>query len=179
MQKTSDQARRAGAIIQRLREFLRQQGPRLADQDLVEIARTAVRLAAPEAREAGIEVSVVSPPGPLSVRVDGLLIEQVVINLVRNGIEAARASASSRRTQVTVATGDNGWASLAVTDWGHGVEASIASRLFEPFVTASPGGLGLGLAISRSVIEAHGGKISHRPNPQGGAIFEVLLPRHA
>ncbi|MGH7805413.1 MAG: ATP-binding protein, partial [Candidatus Binatia bacterium] len=127
----------------------------------------------------GVDVDVVPAGRPLPVRVDGLLIEQVVLNLVRNAIVAACAPASARRrAEVAVTTGPNGAATLSVTDWGDGVDRSIAPRLFEPFATARPGGLGLGLAISRSVIEAHGGSIAHRPNPQGGSIFEFQLPRH-
>jgi two-component system sensor kinase FixL len=114
------------------------------------------------------------------VLVDDVLIEQVVLNLLRNSIEATRGvDPPRRRTSLATSAGPEGSVSLAVTDWGEGIPASIAARLFEPFVTARPGGLGLGLSICRSVIEAHGGSIRYRPNLEGGSVFEFTLPRSA
>jgi signal transduction histidine kinase len=177
MRKSVEQARRAGAIIQRLRELLRQPGPELAAHDLNEIAATALRLAEGEARDAGVATGLLPSPERLPVLADGVLIEQVVLNLLRNAIEATR-SADSRHRKVLISTArhPDGQSTLAVTDWGEGMAPSIATRLFEPFVTGRPGGLGLGLSICRSVIEAHGGALRYRPNAGRGSLFEFNLP---
>jgi signal transduction histidine kinase len=111
------------------------------------------------------------------VRVDRLLIEQVVLNLLRNAIEAVRAlPPERRRVSVETATDREGRATLAVSDLGEGVPAEIREKLFDAFVTTKPGGLGLGLSICRSVIEAHGGTIRYEPNRERGARFTFLLP---
>jgi len=110
------------------------------------------------------------------VRADRLLIEQVVLNLVRNAVEAVQSLPPERR-RVTVATAPAaGGALLAVSDLGEGVPAEACERLFDAFVTTKPGGLGLGLSICRSVIEAHGGSIQYDQNGARGARFSFALP---
>jgi signal transduction histidine kinase len=100
---------------------------------------------------------------------------------VRNAIEACHdAEPGARRVAISTARGEDGGALLRVTDWGCGVGPEVKPRLFQAFVTAKPGGLGLGLSICRSVIEAHGGAIRYRPNDERGSVFEFSLPaRHA
>lgn len=180
MQKCRDQARRAGAIIQRLREVLRQPAPALAAQDLNEVAHAVLELAEPEALQAGVALELELAPSLLAVRADRLLIEQVALNLVRNAIEAVQSLPPARR-RVTLATARTpGGALLTVSDLGEGVPAEACERLFDAFVTTKPGGLGLGLAICRSVIEAHGGAIHYEPNQSDGgaqgARFSFTLP---
>jgi two-component system sensor kinase FixL len=101
----------------------------------------------------------------------------VALNLVRNAMEAVEALPKERR-RITVATRTeaDGSGTLSVTDLGEGVPREATERLFDPFVTTKPGGLGLGLSICRSVIEAHGGVIRHQPNREGGAMFSFTLP---
>ena len=177
MEKCRDQARRAGAIIQRLREMLRRPVPALAEQDLNEVAHAALELAEPEAREAGVALELAPDPAAPRVRADRLLIEQVALNLVRNAIDAVQGLAEERR-RVTIATASDGrgGAQLCVADLGDGVPEESRERLFDAFVTTKPGGLGLGLAICRSVIEAHGGQIRHEPNGARGTRFSFALP---
>lgn len=177
MAKCRDQAQRAGAIIQRLREFLRQPVPALAREDLNQIVREAVRLAQADAGEAGVSLKLQESPSALRVRVDRLLIEQVTLNLLRNAIDAMQGLAPERRS-VTLATaqGAAGEAVLTVSDLGAGVPPERRGRLFEAFFTTKPGGLGLGLSICRSVVEAHGGSIRHELNHPHGARFVVSLP---
>ncbi len=180
MQKCRDQARRAGAIIQRLREVLRQPAPALTAQDLNQVARAAIELAEPEARQAGVALELQLAPALPEVRADRLLIEQVALNLVRNAIEAVQALPPGRR-RVTLATAPaSGGVQLAVSDLGEGVPAEACERLFDAFVTTKPGGLGLGLSICRSVVEAHGGSIRYEPRQQEGgapgARFSFVLP---
>jgi signal transduction histidine kinase len=179
MEKCRVQAKRAGDIIQRLREFLRHQGPALATLDLNDVARAAANMAGPELREAGVSLSLDLAPALPAVRADRILIEQVVLNLVRNAIEALQASAATGADRrITIASGadDGGGAALRVCDSGPGVPAEERDRLFEAFVTTKPGGLGLGLSICRSIVAAHGGAIRHQPNGGRGSIFAFSLP---
>lgn len=173
-----DQAKRAGGIIQRLRELLRQPAPAFAGQNLNELVAAVLGLAEPEAREAGIQFErLLAASAPL-VRADRLLIEQVALNLVRNALEAVEALPAARR-RITVATRveADGSGTLSVADLGEGVAPEVEANLFHPFVTTKAGGLGLGLSICRSVVEAHGGRIRHERNPRAsGAVFEVTLP---
>ena len=172
-----DQAKRAGSIIQRLRELLRPPGPAFAEQNLNELARAVLRLAEPEAQDWGIRFEQRLAGAPPVVRADRLLIEQVALNLVRNAVEAVQALPDERRC-ITLATSaePDGSGTFSVTDLGDGVPDEARERLFDPFVTTKPGGLGLGLSICRSVVEAHGGVIRHRANGRGGAVFAFTLP---
>jgi C4-dicarboxylate-specific signal transduction histidine kinase len=172
-----DQAKRAGKIIQRLRDLLRPPGPAFTEQSLNELVGAVLRLAEPAARDSGISFESRLAARPPTVRADRLLIEQVALNLVRNAMEAVEALPKERR-RITVATEveDDGSGTLSVSDRGEGVPPEAKERLFDPFVTTKPGGLGLGLSICRSVIEAHGGRIRHEANHEGGAVFSFTLP---
>ena len=179
-----DQAKRAGKIIQRLRDFLRPPGPAFTGQDLNELVDAVLRLAEPAARDAGIRFERRLSATPPAVRADRLLIEQVALNLVRNAMEAVETLSPERR-RVTVATRleVDGSGTFSISDLGEGVPREAKERLFDPFVTTKPGGLGLGLSICRSVVEAHGGSIRHRHNDEGsghrGAVFAFTLPAAA
>jgi hypothetical protein len=175
-----DQAKRAGTIIQRLRELLRPPGPAFAEQNLNELVGAVLRLAEPEAHDAGIRFERRLAGAPPVVRADRLLIEQVALNLVRNAVEAVQALPEERR-RITVATQveADGSGTFSVADLGDGVPDEAKERLFDPFVTTKPGGLGLGLSICRSVVEAHGGAIRHQGNGGRGATFAFTLPGKA
>jgi C4-dicarboxylate-specific signal transduction histidine kinase len=177
MRKCRDQARRAGAIIQRLREVLRQPVPSPARLDLDVVAHAAWALAQPEAGEAGVVLEIEPSPALPLVRSDRLLIEQVALNLVRNAIEAVQHLPPERR-HVAIATHaeSDGRVTFTVSDRGDGVPAEVRDRLFEAFVTTKTRGLGLGLSICRSVIESMGGSIEYRPGAGGGALFGFTLP---
>ncbi len=176
-----DQAKRAGKIIQRLRDLLRPPGPAFTEQNLNELVDAVLRLAEPAARDAGIIFECRLAATPPAVRADRLLIEQVALNLVRNAMEAVETLPPERR-RITVATRleVDGSGTLSVSDLGEGVPREAKERLFDPFVTTKPGGLGLGLSICRSVVEAHGGSIRHHLNDerggQRGAVFAFTLP---
>jgi hypothetical protein len=177
MEKCREQARRAGAIIQRLKELLRHPTPALVEHDLNEIAESARELAESEALEAGVKVELAPSREPLPVGADRVLLQQVVMNLVRNAIEACRGvELRWRRVAISTARGEHGDALLRVSDWGAGVAPEIEPRLFQAFGSTKPGGLGLGLSICRSVVEAHGGSIRYRPNDERGSVFEFSLP---
>ena len=169
-----DQAKRAGRIIQRLRGLLRHPGPALTAQDLNQLVAAVLELAEPGAREAGVTFESALSAEPPVVRADRLLIEQAALNLVRNAVEAVQELAPERR-RVTVATRiePDGSGTFAVSDFGEGVPPDVREHLFDAFVTTKRGGLGLGLSICRSVVEAHGGTIRH----EAGSRFSFTLPR--
>jgi signal transduction histidine kinase len=177
LQKCREQAKRAGAIIQRLRNLLRQPEPSFDAQDVNAVARATAQAAEAEALEGGVRLELALAAQLPPVRADALLVEQVLLNLVRNAVEAVQGLAPERR-RVTLASGANadGSVTLSVTDLGGGVAPEIQERLFHPFVSDKPGGLGLGLSICRSVIESHGGTISCDRPPAGGARFAFTLP---
>jgi two-component system sensor kinase FixL len=113
------------------------------------------------------------------VVVDRIQIQQVLLNLIRNAIDAMTempAEASRREMVISTSRPDASSVEVAVTDTGPGLVPEVAAKLFEPFVTSKPHGMGVGLSISRSIIETHGGRIWAQPNPEGGTIFRFTLP---
>ncbi len=180
MQKCRDQSRRAGAIIQRLRELLRNPVRSPTPVDLHEVAATVLQLAEHEAAETGVTVELDVANRPPLVPTDKLLVEQVALNLVRNAIEAVRDLPRERRhVTISIRTGDGGDVIFSVSDLGDGVSPEVNERLFEAFVTTKPGGLGLGLSICRSVIESLGGSIRYEAGAGRGARFSFVLPATA
>lgn len=171
----ASEATRAGEILRRLRTFGRRAEPQRLLADLHEVIEEALALVTPEARSRGIVLEKQLADGPLQARFDRVEIQQVLVNLLRNAFEALEALPSGRR--VVIETGIEGlWACVAVTDNGPGVPASLATQIFEPFMTTKPQGMGMGLAISRTLIEANGGTLAYSPAERGGARFCFCLP---
>ncbi|HWF01029.1 MAG TPA: MEDS domain-containing protein [Caulobacteraceae bacterium] len=108
---------------------------------------------------------------------DRLQLEQAIINLVANASDAMAEAPPPRDIVIRSRAGPDGEVVVAVVDRGHGLDAQTAGRIFDPFFTTKPGGMGLGLSIARAVAEAHGGRLSARPGPDGGAVFELTIPR--
>lgn len=173
----SGQALRAGEVLRRIQEFVRHTQLPRSSVDLNGLVRDALRFAEVEARQQGIGLRLDLSTTALTVEVDPIQIEQVILNLVRNGFEAMPADGTTRR-QLTIATGrtPDGDVEVAVSDTGIGVPATIAGRVFDPFFTTRADGLGLGLSISRSIVESHGGRLWTTPNPPRGACFRFTLP---
>ena len=172
--KAVGQADRAGQIIRRLREFVRKRETERSQEDLNAVVREAVALALVGAKAAGVVSHINLDPNPLMGWIDKVQIQQVVLNLVRNAIEAM-AQAKERILMVT-SESQGGESLVRVIDTGSGVAPEVAAKLFEPFQTTKSSGMGIGLSISRSIIEAHGGRIWVEDNPAGGAIFSFSLP---
>jgi C4-dicarboxylate-specific signal transduction histidine kinase len=173
----AEQEMRAAEVLRRIRGFLRQtEVPRTA-VDLSGVVDEAVRLAAGEARETGVHLVCDRTGAPLLVQADPVQLVQVLLNLLRNAFAAVGANApGARDVGVRVQRLADGRAEVAVHDAGPGVPAEIAQRLFEPFTTTRRDGLGLGLAISRAIVEAHGGRMWSAPNSPRGAVFAFSLP---
>ena len=134
----------------------------------------AAGLALIAARDSGIKVQLRIAPELPEVAVDRIQVQQVVVNLIRNAVEAMK----SERRELTVSAAPNGDGSVAirVADTGPGLAPEVAERLFQPFVTTKPQGMGIGLSICRSIVEAHGGELRAEPNPGGGTVFAFSLP---
>ncbi len=174
LEKAADQALRAGEIIRRLREFLsRGEGERRVE-NLPKLVQEACALALVGAKEHGVRVRYALERDTEMVLVDRVQVQQVILNLVRNAIEAM-SDQTRRELSITTEAVEDGMAMVSVADTGPGVDPVAAAKLFQPFVTTKASGMGVGLSISRTIVEAHGGRIWTEPNPDGGAIFRFTL----
>lgn len=175
VEKASDQALRAGDIIRRLRDFLSRGEGERSVESLAKLVHEACELALVGAKESGVDVRYRIDPRLDRVIVDRVQIQQVIVNLVRNAIEAMR---DQPRRQLDVSTQmRSDMATVTIVDSGPGVDEATAARLFQPFVTTKATGMGVGLSICRTIVEAHGGRIWTEPNPEGGAIFHFTVRR--
>ncbi len=136
----------------------------------------AAALALVGAREQGVRVSLRCDPDLPDILVDKIQIQQVALNLIRNAVEAMETS--SRRELTIAVARQHEFARFAVTDTGTGISPEIAQHLFQPFVTSKVNGMGVGLSISRTIVEAHGGRLAAAPNHGHGATFQITLPVH-
>lgn len=177
MEKLGTQAQRAGSIIHRIYDFVRKREPRFGRCDLVSLVQETVAFAAGDARRHGVRLTVAAVGGVPAVAADRVLIEQVLLNLIRNAADAmAGLPRESRVIAVTVGVTADGEPSIAVDDRGHGIAADIAGRVFQPFVTTKREGMGMGLNICRSIVELHRGRLWFEPRAGGGTRFVVVLP---
>jgi len=177
MEKASTQAERAGKIIRRTREFVKKSEPNRAPVALAEIVEEAIGFADIEARKAAVGIRVDIPPDLPPVFADRIMIEQVVLNLVKNGIEAMQqAHAIERELCISARRDESGMVEVAVADRGHGIGEEEAEKLFAPFYTTKKEGMGMGLNICRSIVEFHDGRLWAQPNPGGGSVFRFTLP---
>ncbi|HEX5325984.1 MAG TPA: ATP-binding protein [Acetobacteraceae bacterium] len=173
--KAEAEALRAGEIVERVRDFLSRGDIRLSAVDLVQSARRIVAILADEARSRGVQVSI-EARSLAAVVADQIQIEQVLMNLLRNAIDAAAEHRNGeRRVRVDVRRLD-GDIEVAIEDNGPGVSPDIAERLFEPFETSKPRGLGLGLPLSLRIIEAHGGRLWWDRTARAGTRFVFRMP---
>ena len=177
MEKASAQAERAGKIIRRTREFVKKSEPVRGPAALVEIVEEAIGFAEIEARKAAVAIQVSIPPDLPPVFADRIMIEQVVLNLVKNGIESMQQTPPEARALNLAARLDGeGMVEVAVADRGCGMTDGQVERLYTPFFTTKAEGMGMGLNICRSIVEYHDGRLWVQPNPGGGSVFRFTLP---
>jgi PAS domain S-box-containing protein len=174
LQEASQQALRAGHIMRRLGDFVRRGISERQPESLIKIVEDAGRLALTGPDSLGVKVLFHFDPKVEQVFADRIQIEQVLVNLMRNALEAM-AGRARRELGVSTALLNNETVEISVSDSGPGLSADVVDRLFEPFVSTKSDGMGLGLSICRSVIEAHGGRLKCETNPAGGAVFRFTL----
>lgn len=170
------QSLRAGAIVRRLRDFVARGETAKSVEDLPKLINEASALALVGSRERGVSVQFAYDPEATPVLVDRVQIQQVLINLMRNAMEAMEGCAE-RRLSVATALADPGTVRVSVTDTGSGIAPEMGERLFEAFASTKSDGMGLGLSICRTIIEAHGGRIRAMPHEGGGTEFQFTLLR--
>lgn len=174
LDRSADQALRAGDVIKRLREFVAKGETEPTIEDPATLLEEAAALALVGAREQGVRVALRCERDLPDIIVDKVQIQQVALNLIRNAIEAMEAT-SRRELTIGVSRRDD-FAFFFVADTGTGISPEIARQLFQPFVTSKASGMGVGLSICRTIIEAHGGRITARANESSGTVFEFTLP---
>lgn len=169
------QSHRAGAIVRRLRAFVDGGETGFKVERLDALVEEATSLGLLGAHAAGITVTMTISAGRDRVMVDRVQIEQVLVNLVRNAIQSM---AGSNRKELTIATARDrdGWMKVTVADTGAGIDPDVRDRLFEAFATTKEDGMGLGLSICRTIVEAHGGRIWAEAVPAGGTAFHFCVP---
>lgn len=175
VRKASDQIARAGAVIGRARASVMRGELAPARESLADLVAEALEIATSGRAPAGLVIRCGFGP-PDVVLADRVQVQQVVLNLVRNAIEAM-AEQPRRELSIETRPGEPGLVHVLVSDTGPGIADDIAPRLFEPFVSSKPGGMGVGLSLCRGIIEDHGGRLWAERNPKGGATFAFSLKR--
>jgi len=174
LEKSAEQSLRAGQVIKRLREFVARGETEKATASLKKMIEDASALALVAAKDRSVQIGLQLDPSADLVLVDQIQIQQVLLNLLRNAIEAMGSGPRRELAISTKSTGD-GMMMVSVADSGAGISPEIAARLFQPFVTTKPQGMGIGLSLCRTIIESHGGQIKMEANPTGGTIFRFTV----
>jgi two-component system sensor kinase FixL len=176
LDKVSGQAHRAGSVIQRLRLFIKKRHSRDELADVNRIVAEAIELARTEARFRDVPLHLRLEPSLARVVVDSVQIEQVILNLVRNAVEASLAADRPEPVSIQTRSCDDVFVEVSITDRGVGLNEDEQARLFEAFYSTKPSGLGMGLNLSRSIIDSFGGRLWCESNPGQGATFRFTLP---
>ena len=175
LEAAAQQTLRSGEIIRRLRGFVARGEVDRRPEPVAKLIEEASALALVGAKERGIHVELGLDSDVPQVEVDRVQIQQVLLNLMRNAIEAMDGMP---QRELTVSAGVvDGMVRISIADTGPGVAANIRDQLFQPFVTTKADGMGIGLSVCRTIIEAHGGRLWMDPNPQGGSIFRFTMVR--
>jgi two-component system sensor histidine kinase TtrS len=177
MERIAGQADRAGEIIRQLRRFVRKEPLERAEVAINDLVNAVVVLIRPEIRRASVMLELELQKDLPIISVQPIQIEQVILNLARNAIEALLDNAQEeRRLCIYTRRKDEHLVEVSVRDNGPGINPEVADNLFDPFVTSKSQGMGLGLSISHGIIEAHGGKLTVNPDYRSGAEFNFTLP---
>jgi two-component system sensor histidine kinase DctS len=179
LRKTGQQAQRAGRIIRRVHDFVRKREPTRTAVRINAVVEEAVGFADADARRRLVRIDVaLGAEGP-ELRGDPVLLQQVVLNLLRNAMDAmAETAREARAILVATSAGPDG-VTVSIADRGAGIPSEVREHLFQPFYTTKAEGMGMGLNICRSILELHGGRVWADPNPGGGTIFSFSIPAEA
>ncbi len=175
--KIDEQARRAGSVIENLRKFIRKQAIETHPLEVNRVIADVVSLMKADAHAEGIPLATSYGADLPQIRADAVQLQQVLLNLTRNAVDAVR-DGQRKEPGISIATrrGEDGGVRIEVADCGPGVARQLGDNIFHPFVTTKHYGLGVGLAISRTIVQSYGGTLTYRDNPSGGAVFTVELP---
>jgi signal transduction histidine kinase len=173
--QVSQQALHAGQILRRVRGFVGQRSCERERVNIADLLHQTTTLAVIGSKPHSPTVSVRSDGRSSFVLGDKTQLQQVVFNLVRNGVEAMQES-ERREVLIATASSGNNLVEVSIADTGPGIDEEIRSRLFEPFVTTKRHGMGIGLSLCRTIVEAHGGQLWAEPGPNGGTVFRFTLP---
>jgi two-component system sensor kinase FixL len=173
--KAAQQTTRAGQIIRQLREFVEKRETVRSAHDLNGLIEETIALAFVGASDAGITIKKQLDRKAPPVLIDKIQMGQVLLNLIRNSIEAMQ-SVARRELVVRTTPADPDFVEFTISDTGPGLPPEVLSRLFQPFVTTKEKGMGIGLSICQTIVEAHGGRIWTSTKAEPGAIFHVTLP---
>ncbi len=177
LKKCNSQAQRAGEVIRRLRQFVKKRELGRREVSCDDLIRDVAALAEVDARDNGIPLTIDLAEGLPKIMVDTVQIQQVVLNLIRNGIDAMMdMDQHDEGISVSVSEFETDQVKIVVTDHGSGITKEAEEKIFQPFFTTKPSGMGLGLAICQSIIESHGGVLSFTKDPSGGTTFYFTLP---
>ncbi len=177
LRRISEEAMRAGGIIHRLKDMVRRQESRWAEFDVNALVGDIQELASVDARLHDVTLTFELAESLPPVMVDGIQIQQVVLNLIRNGIDAVEEEDPPERTVIVkTSLQEKRWIRVSVEDNGCGLPPEAAEGVFQPFFTTKKGGMGMGLSISRSIVNAHHGRIGFEQRSGPGAVFFFTLP---
>jgi two-component system sensor kinase FixL len=176
LDEAAGQSLRAGQIVRRLRDFVARGVTGRCPEDLASIVQEAASLALIGAQEVGVRVTMSLDPDVHSVLADRIQIQQVLVNLIRNAVQAMEGCAE-RELTIATAHGTPGCVQVTIADTGPGIADGMMDRLFQAFATTKDDGMGLGLSICRTIVEAHGGRIWATPIESGGTGFHFTLVR--
>jgi two-component system sensor kinase FixL len=174
LDKAGDQSLRAGQIISRLRNFVARGEAERKVESLSKLLEEASALALVGAKDQGVKVRFDLDAGNDLIFADKVQVQQVILNLIRNAIEAMAESPTRQLVIASVADSER-MVRVSVSDTGSGLSPDILAQLFQPFVTTKKHGMGVGLSISKTIVEAHGGRLWAEPNPEGGTVFHLTL----
>lgn len=174
LEKANEQALRAGQVIQRLREFVARGETEKRVESVRKLVEEAIALALVASKEQPMRVTLNFDPTIDLVLVDKIQIQQVLLNLIRNGIEAMQSTPHRELVVKTVSEADN-MVSISIADSGSGIDPEIRASLFRPFVSTKAHGMGIGLSLCRTIVNSHGGEITTEPNLNGGTVFRFTL----
>jgi len=171
-----NQAQRAAEVIRSLRRLVRRKAAKREQLNCNQLVRDVVQLAELDMRDQDVEIHLDLLPDLPDVSADSVQVQQVVLNLIRNALEALKDNESAGKITIRSTTQGPEWIRISVEDTGPGVSEEMLDNVFSPFRSSKESGMGLGLSISRSIVNAHGGELRFENNPEGGASFYFTLP---
>ena len=170
----ANQTDRARQIVQRIREFVKKGESRMRAEHLPQIIEEIINLTETSVRHDGLRITTHLDPKASAAEIDKVQVHQVIFNLLRNSIEAMQGQ-PKRELAVTTKPTESGMLEISVADIGPGLPDEVRSKLFQPFITTKPNGMGIGLSVCRDIVETHGGRLWAEDNPGGGTVFRFTV----